>query len=243
MKKLKLWLVVSVSIFIIFSCAKKDPLGATAIVASAPDGSQSMSQLAGMGTFCSVESSLGTALGDKGAIKSLLLNANGTYTYAVYYSDHVGCATAQASGGNNVATYTQSGTFAVSGAAATTSPIGTNVIYTVVSTSLTIHATTSAAQALANWMNGNLGGGSGCSNMGGSFSGSTNSALSMDNGVNCVGTMDGAYSGVTFPAPGDVFKNINLNTGSVLESSARAGSWRPGTSSFGTSYSEGYLSW
>lgn len=68
------------------------------------DGSQSAAQLAGDGLACSVLSSSGTQLDGLGYTRSLTLNANGTYSYYVYFSDHVGCTTSMAAGGSNVAT-------------------------------------------------------------------------------------------------------------------------------------------
>ena len=243
MKKFKIQTHLISMLFVsslLFACAKKDsgtsPTTDTTTTTPPTDGSQSVAQLAGTGTFCNTDSTIGGAYA---YTHSLTLNADGTYGYSIYFSDAASCATAQNTGGNNYATYTQAGTFTVGGTA-TTPSTGTKITFTVGSASLIIRSLTYGAipQNLANWMST---GGHCAPNPG--FSASADQTKSVQ-GNTCVGA--GSYSAVVLPAVGDTFNNVVYSPGtSMLNAGVSSGqdTWRPGGSSFPTSYTQSYLSW
>ena len=246
MKTLRRALIAFSSSLLLVSCAATTDSSPAAPVAATPtDGSQNASQLAGTGQFCTTDASLGTALGGMGTTHYFVLGADGTYTYNAYFSDHTGCQTAQNSGGNNVATYTQSGTYTVSGTAGLSPSTITNIIFTMTTSSMTVYATTNAlAQDIVAWMN------AGCAPSPG-FTNSTNSKSL--NGNTCTGSGGlglGTYSAVVLPISGggiagspNPFYNVGYNAGSTFPMGARQDAWRPGKTAYPASVTETYLGW
>jgi len=213
------------------SCAKS--ADSTTTTSTPTDGSQSAAQLAGTGTFCATDSTIG---GTYAYTHSLTLNSNGTYTYTLYFSDATSCATGQNTGGNNFATYSQSGSYVVGGSTGTPST-GTKITFTVTSGALTIRPGSyneTATQNLITWINS-------CSGTL-SFSTSVDQTKSV-NANSCSGS--GSYTAVTIPANGDTFTNTVYNGGTILYAGVASGQdvWRPGGASYPNSYTQQYLSW
>ena len=217
------------------NCAKKEDGVSPGTEADVPttDGSQTIAQLAGSGSFCTVDTSVG---GTYAHVYSFTLVADGSYSYSVYMTDAASCATAQNSAGNNYATYSQHGTFVVQGTAGTPTT-GTKVTFTVVSATMTVRSGTygTVAQDLATWMNSQCSPNPAFSTV----SDQTKSFLTHS----CNGS--GAYTAYVFPAAGDTFTNTVYNSGTVLEAGLSSGQdlWRPGGSTYPSSYSVSFLGW
>lgn len=197
------------------------------------DGSQTAAQLAGTGVSCAVFSGAGSALNGKGYTRSLTLNADGTYTYAIYFSDHTGCATAFASGGNNIATYYQAGIFTVGGTAGTPST-ATKITFMVGSGNMIIRASDAGpGAALATWINAHC-----TANPG--FNTSADSTKNFE-GLVCVG--DGTYNFPNPPASTATAENIGYFDGTDYKSGALTDFWSPGAGGFPSSYTETFTAW
>jgi hypothetical protein len=249
MKNIKTSLIVSVSLLLstlVFLACGADPNAtpASAVVAAPTptDGSESAAQLAGSGQFCTVDSSLGSELGGMGNTHTLILSAGGTYTYETFFSDHTGCSTSTNSGGNDIATYSQSGTYAVAGTAGLSPAAITKIAFTMTSATMYVYAAgNTTAQAMATWMNGS------CSPSPG-FSLSATSGASL-NGNTCVGS--GSFNAVVLPISGggisgspNPFYNVGYNSVSTsLNMGARQDAWRPGGTTYPGSVTEAYLLW
>lgn len=83
--------ILLVALISIVNCAKKDEGVSPGAETPTADGSQTAAQLAGSGSFCAVNTTVG---GSYAYVYSLTLNADGTYNYAVYLTDAATCATA-----------------------------------------------------------------------------------------------------------------------------------------------------
>ncbi|MES2800921.1 MAG: hypothetical protein V4654_00385 [Bdellovibrionota bacterium] len=227
MNTLKKLLVLS--LFFNFSCTKEE-LEEIAAGTTPTDGSQTAAQLAGGaslgGLRCDVETTVG---GTYAAVKQLTLNANGTYTYSVFFSNSATCATAFASGGNNIATLYTAGVWAVGGTN-TTPSTSTKIVFVVGSANMIIRSSTytATAQPLATWFNT-------CSPNPG-FNTAADDTQDVA-GVAC-GT-SGQYAAVTIPAANATLNNIGYNPGGgsfSLGNSTGQTVWYPGGSSFPNSY-------
>ncbi|MFZ3231892.1 MAG: hypothetical protein WA160_16920 [Pseudobdellovibrio sp.] len=215
------------------SCSKKAVDAALAAATpAASDGSQTAAGLAGSGTYCMVLTGTGTNLDGTGATRYLSLTADGTYTYSIYFSNHVGCTTPAVSGGLNIATYTQSGTFAVGGIA--TSPsTATKITYTATSMIITLRPVSQAdakTDALGTWLNQ-------CT-VHPNFSAVADSTHSVA-GLTCT-NVGGATTLPSFPLTSAAFSNIGYKSGTNLDTGARSDIWSPGAlgTTFPSSYTE-----
>lgn len=142
------------------------------------------SSLSGTGYYCGTwTSSAGTALNGKGYTMGITLSANGGYSYIVMFNDNSnGCATSQISGGNDAATYQESGTWSVGGASSSVAN-GYNVTFTATSRMMTVYPGQSSA--FATYAHGS------CTGVATAFS--TSSTMTQDvSAMNCAGTS--AYS-------------------------------------------------
>lgn len=223
------------TLLIFTSCSKKtDGSSPSGTTTTTTDGSQTIAQLAGSGSACDTLSGVGTALSGTGATRLLTLNTDGTYAFAIYFSDHSGCVTSQNTGGNNIATYSQSGTFALSGTAGTPTT-GTKITFTVGAASMTAYPTNATSQAFRDWMNT-------CTPSPAFTGGATTSSRTFT-GVTCA-TGSPNY---IFTNPANVSAtalNIVYNDGSgTFQSGTRVDVWRPGTGSFPAAYFDNYLTW
>lgn len=178
----------------------------------ADDGSQTAAGLAGSGQNC-----------------------------AIYFSDSTGCATSQTSGGNNIATYSQSGTFSVGGTAGTPST-ATKITFTATTSTIVIRPknadnTTfnSVAGDFITWLNA-------CTPTPG-FSTTVTSTRTVDNLV-CT---DNSHLLPGFSVSGSSYTNIGYNPGDgSFSSGARDNIWSPGTlgtSTFPSTYTETWGTW
>lgn len=215
------------------SCAKKAVEEALTAGAPATDGSQTAAGLAGTGQVCDVLASSGSAMNGLGVVRYLVLGADGSYNYSIYFSNHVGCVTSANSGGNNIATYSQSGTFAVGGIA-TAPSTATKITFTPTSSTMTLRAGTYSADAteiaLKAWLNGCTGGSL-------AYAGA-DSTQSVVNST-CAATGNVSLAG-TFPFTGITYSNIGYKSGSNLDSGTRSDIWSPGAvgTTFPSSYTE-----
>jgi hypothetical protein len=194
------------------------------------DGSQSAAQLAGSGQICSVQGSVGTVFTGKGVTRVLTLGSSGTYTYNVYFTDNVGCSTAQNAGGNNIATLSQSGTFTLSGIA---NPPGsaTKVTFTSSTNTLTVYSGSDAG-SFATWLNG-------CTpNPGFNTGGTSTHSVS---GLTC--TNNASYALANPPTNTLSTKTILGLSGTTMNSGPRTDVWSPGQVAFPAAFTETYLSW
>jgi hypothetical protein len=233
--KIKNIKVVSILFSMALALSACTPTATTTTTTTPTDGSQSAAQLAGSGTFCLTDTTIGGTLA---YTRYLSLAANGTYSYAIYFSDAGSCATAQNTGGNNIATYTQGGTYAVGGTA-TTPSTGTKIVYTVTSASMTTRKGTyggnATLSALVTWMNAN------CSPSPG-FSTIADGAISVL-GNSC--TVSGSFAAVTLPASSATYDNTVYRSGTSFFSGVSTSQdiWRPGGTTYPTSYTQTYLTW
>lgn len=227
MKTLKTLLVVS--LLLTASCTKEE-LEAIADGTTPTDGSQTAAQLAGGaslgGLHCDEETTVG---GTYAALKQLTLNANGTYTYSVFFSDAATCATASATGGNNIATLYTAGAWTVAGSN-TTPNTSTKIIFVVGSANMIIRAGTYGATGtpLANWLNS-------CTPSP-AFNNAADNTKSVV-GISC--GVSGQYAAVDMPDVNDTLNNIGYNPGGgtfSLGNSAGQTIWAPGGTSFPNSY-------
>ncbi len=227
MKILKPLLVLS--LFLNMSCTKEE-LAAIAEGATPTDGSQSAAQLAGGaslgGLRCDDETTVG---GTYAALKQLTLNANGTYTYNVFFSNSATCATTFATGGNNIATLYTAGVWTVAGTN-TTPSTSTKIVFVVGSANMIVRSATYAAtaQPLADWLNS-------CTPSP-AFNNAADETKSVA-GISCGGS--GQYAAVDIPDVNDVLNNIGYNPGGgsfSLGNSAGQTVWFPGGTTFPSSY-------
>lgn len=236
MKKTKLLGALIAACALTISCAKKTAEELAAEIDSG-DGSQTAAGLAGSGSTCSVfAAGSGTSLTGKGYTRALTLNADGTYTYTVYFSDHTGCTIPNTAGGSNIATYYQIGTFAVSGIA--TSPSNaTKITFTPTTQQLTVRpssapGTGGEAAAMRDWLNG-------CSPSPGFTGGAADSTKSVADIASC-GTNGGTHNLGDPLFSGAVISQIGYKSGSNLDTGARGNIWTPGAlgTTFPTSFTE-----
>lgn len=233
MQTKKLILIAALLITTLACTKKKEDEASTTADAVPTDGSSSVSQLAGSGVFCTTDTTLG---GTYAVTHYLSIASAGTYNYSAYYSDATSCSTSSASGGNNYATYSQSGTFAVGGTNTTPATSTTKVTFTMTSASMTVRATSNSnAQNLATWMNGSC-------TPSPAFSTNSDGAKTLNGNV-C--TSSGGYAAVTLPSVGTVYQNVLNVSGSTMNAGQSTGQiiWTPGGTSYPTSYTENYLLW
>lgn len=235
MIKYKKTAVLALMVFLLsaVNCAKKEEGVSPGAAEPTVDGSQTAVQLAGSGSFCAVNTTVG---GSYAYVYSLTLNADGTYNYAVYLTDAATCATAQNSAGNNYATYSQSGTYVVQGTAGTPTT-GTKVTFTFGSALMTVRSATygTIPQNLATWLNGQC-------TPNPAFSTVADQTKTLQ-GNSCNGS--GGYTGYDFSDAGDTFTNTVYNSGNVLQAGASSGQdlWRVGGSTYPSSYTFTFLGW
>lgn len=215
-------------------CVEEEPT-TTPTTTPSTDGSQTATQLAGSRSYCgTLTAGAGSALSGMGYNRSLTLNAGGTYSLSIYFTDNVGCTTAQNAGGNNIASYHSSGTFVTEGAPVMPS-MGTKVTFTVTSATMTAYPTNVAAQNLRDWFN------SGCGASPAFTSGATTSTRTFT-GLTCVG--NGSYELPTPPIVGATFKNIVYSVGNgTLTSGARENVYTPGSATHPTSYTDTWINY
>lgn len=231
MKILKPLLVLS--LFLNMSCTKEE-LAAIAAGATPTDGSQSAAQLAGQGQYCSVVSGIG---GSYAVLKTLTLLADNTFTYYVHITDAGSCFSNEIAGGNNSSTFYMAGAWTVAGTN-TTPSTATKVIMTVGSSNLIVYALAGGGQpeaaAMANFLN--------TCTPNPAYSNNTDNTKTL-NGNSC--GVNGLYAGVTFPTVGDTLNTIAYNDGSTLQVGLSTGEdlWRPGGTTFPSSYSNTFYSW
>lgn len=210
-----------------------------AVVAN--DGSQTAAGLAGNGQKCETFSGVGSNLTGKGYTRFLRLEASGAYYYAIYFSDNTGCATSQTAGGNNIATYSQTGTFSVGGTAGTPAT-ATKITFTAVSSTIVARpknpdnvTNNSVAGDLITWLNS-------CTPTPG-FSTTATSTKSVANLV-CTNP---SHSLPGFPSDGSSYTNIGYNPGDgSFSAGSRDNIWSPGTlgtSTFPGTYTETWGTW
>jgi hypothetical protein len=219
----------------LISCAPKKVEEEAASTTPTTDGSQTAAQLAGSGVYCGVfGGSDGSSLSGLGYTRSLTLTAGGAFSYSVYFSDATGCSSNLGPGGNNIATYSQSGTYVVGGTAGTPST-GTKITFTVTSATMTAYPSNATAQSLRDFFNSNC-------NMSPTFTTGTTTSTRTFTGVTCTATS--AYGLGLVPASSAQLYNIGYNDGSgSFVMGSRSDIFGPGAGYFPTSYSETWLSW
>jgi hypothetical protein len=226
--------VLFLSLGLSLGCVEEEP-ATTPTTTPSTDGSQTATQLAGSRSYCgTLTAGAGSALSGMGYNRSLTLNADGTYTFSVYFTDNVGCTTAQTAGGNNLATYHSAGTFVTEGTPGTPST-GSKVTFTVTSATMVAYPANVAAQNLRDWLN------SGCGASPAFSSGTTTSTRTFT-GLTCTG--NGSYELPTPPIVGAIFKNIVYNVGNgTFTSGARESIYAPGSATYPTSYTDTWINY
>lgn len=231
LKKIALLLMLTAA----FACKKKEEETTTETpVDSTPaaDGTQTMAALAGDGQYCEVTTSLG---GTFAITRYLSMTSSGTYSYSLYLSDSTSCATTQNAGGNNYATYTQSGTFTLNGAA-NISGSGTKITFVPTAQSMIIRTGTYTTRgaALATWMNT-------CSYSPG-YSTTANDTKTLNQHV-C--TASNNFSAVDFAVNSASYTNVVYKNGTTLQMGTPSSfsPWTPAGTSVPTSFSNTYLGW
>jgi hypothetical protein len=215
------------------SCTKK-ATDATATPTPTPtptpvsDGSQTASGLAGTFYLCNTDSSfLSTSYA---YLHILTLSASGTYSYSLRFSDATSCANSYATGGSELAVYSQAGTFTTGGTAGTPST-GTKVTFTVTSSSLGTRGGTYNGNAIEQNLI--------------TFFNTCTPAQSVSTSVDQTKLSIGAAScgGMVFPANGDTFTNVIYNDGNSLWAGVSSGQnlLRTGGSTYPSSYTQTYI--
>lgn len=225
-------LIVLVLILFLFTACEEGATGEDSGSSVAPsDGSQNASQLAGTGVACQSATGTGSVFGSKNYRRSLALNANGSYSYDVRFAlDNTTCITNKIpDGSQEVLVYSQSGTFAVNGIAATPSD-ATKITFTPLAATLTIRSTMDSG-TLATYMNT-------CS-YSQNFPTNADSTKTMNGNV-C--NPSGSYAFGDFPVLNSPIYNIIQKAG-TLRTGSRINIWNPGAYTQGgvaTSYSVTY---
>lgn len=236
---MKLPILIFLSTFIFLSCAKKAEELLDSVTTS--DGSQTAAQLAGSGIVCETfPGGSGTSLSGKVYSRFLTLQANGTYAYSVYFSDAAACANSQVTGGNNIATYIQGGTWSVGGIASSPST-ATKITFTPLTIQMTVRPGTyvgnAQAGAMRDWLNT-------CVPSPGFTVGAVDSTKSID-GITC-GTNGGTHVFANPPFLSSTYSNIGYNPGDgTFSAGARDDIWSPGSlgTTFPGSYTETWNPW
>lgn len=211
-------------------CGGGEETPAASTPATTPsDGSQSASELAGYFQKCFIFSGSGTALNGKAYVLNYSVTSGGAYSYNLFFSDSTSCATAMNSGGNNIATYTNEGTFSVKGTNTLPATSATKVEFTQTVSQLVVRPTYAEGATLRDFLNT-------CTGLSSTFTGGATASTRSMSGVTC--PWDATFNLVNPPTLNVVKYQTWYNDGTSLNAGARTDLWGPAAGSYATSYSE-----